>query len=64
MLGTNKQHKIIEIARMFKTKVKLIPSRPGERFRSTKKNNFAYLHLRYRAQKNITEYIKSITKQN
>ncbi len=60
MLGTNKQHKIIEIAKMFKTKVKFIPSRPGERFKSTKKNNFAYSHLGYKARKNIADYIKLI----
>ena len=32
MVGTKKTYSILEIAKMFKSKTKYLPSRPGERF--------------------------------
>ena len=64
MLGTQKTHSIIEIAKMFKTKIKYLPVRPGERFGSTIPNNNAKNILGYRAKKDIKNYIKDFIKNN
>ena len=63
MLGTKKQYSIIEIAKMFNTKIKYLPSRPGERFGSTTPNDNAKKILGYIAKKDIRDYIKSIVNQ-
>ncbi len=58
MLGTNKQYSIIQIAKMFKTKIRFIPYRKGERFTSFIPNNNASKILKYKATINISDYIK------
>ena len=64
MLGTKKNHSILEIARMFKSKIKYIPSRPGERFGSTIPNNNAKKILGYTANIQIKKYIQNFIKKN
>ena len=64
MLGTKKNHSIIEIAKMFKSKIKYIPSRPGERFGSTIPNNNAVNILGYSAKVKIKDYIQNFIKNN
>ena len=63
MLGTKKTYSILEIAKMFNSKIKYLPSRPGERFGSTITNNNAKKILGYSAKKDIKDYIKSIVKK-
>ena len=58
MLGTKKQYSIIEIAKMFKSKIKFIPKRKGERFKSSITNNNAQNLLGYKSTIDISEYIK------
>ena len=58
MLGTKKQYKIYDIAKMFRTKIKFIPYRKGERFRSSITNDNAKNHLNYKAKIDIKDYIK------
>ena len=58
MLGTKKQYSIVQIAKMFKTKIKYLPSRRGERFKSSVTNNNAFNHLGYKSTIDIPEYIK------
>ena len=58
MLGTKKTYSIIEIAKMFNSKIKYLPRRPGERFGSTITNNNAKKILGYTAKKDIKNYIK------
>ncbi len=58
MLGTKKTYSILEIAKMFNTKIKFLPPRPGDRFGSTFKNNNAEKILGYKPQKKIQNYIK------
>ncbi|OUT43380.1 MAG: ADP-L-glycero-D-manno-heptose-6-epimerase [Pelagibacteraceae bacterium TMED13] len=58
MLGTKKTYTIIQIAKMFGTKIKYIPTRAGERFGSTITNNNAKKILGYSAKKDIRNYIK------
>ena len=63
MLGTKKTYSIIEIAKMFNTKIKFLKARPGERFGSTIPNNNAKKILGYVAKKDIRNYIKNIVKK-
>ena len=64
MLGTKKTYSINEIAKMFNSKIKYIPSRPGERFGSTIPNNNAKKILGYSAEQDIKDYIKDLVKNN
>ena len=64
MLGTKKTYSIIEIAKMFSSKIKYIPSRPGERFGATIPNNNAKKILGYSAKQDIKDYIKNLVKNN
>ncbi len=59
LLGTKKQYSIIEIAKMFKTKIRYIPSRKGERFKSTIVNKNTEKHLGYKSTIDISNYIKN-----
>ena len=45
---------------MFKSKIKFIPMRKGERFKSSITNNNAHKLLKYKATVDISEYIKKI----
>ena len=58
MLGTKKNYSILDIAKMFNTKIKYLPSRPGDRYGSTFKNNNAQKILSYKPKKKIEDYIK------
>ena len=64
MLGTKKTYSIIEIAKMFKTKIKFLPSRPGERLGSTILNNNALRDLGYKSKIDIKDYINNFIKEN
>ena len=64
MLGTKKNYSIIEIAKMFKSKIKYISSRPGERFGSTIPNNNAKNILGYKPTLDIKDYIRDFLSRN
>lgn len=64
LLGTGKLYSIIEIAKLFNHKIKMIPFREGERFSSNKINNDAYRILKYKPTINIKDYIKDFVKNN
>ncbi len=49
---------------MFKTKIKYLPSRPGERFGSTVPNNNAKKILNYSASIDIKDYIEEFIQKN
>ena len=63
MLGTKKQYTVLQIAKMFNTKIKFLPPRDGERFGSSMPNNNALIYLGYKAKINIKDYIKNIIKK-
>ena len=63
MLGTKKTYSVIQIAKMFKRKIKFIPSRPGERLGSVNKSNKAFSHLGYKANIDIKDYIEKFIKK-
>ena len=64
MLGTKKNYTIYQIAKMFKTKVKFLPKRPGDRKISLVINNNAEKVLGYKPEKNIKDYINKFIKNN
>ena len=63
MLGTKKQYTILQIAKMFKTKIKFVPSRHGERFGSSITNNNAFNYLGFKAKIDIKDYINNYIKK-
>ena len=64
MLCTNKSYSIIQIAKMFNTKIRFIKARPGDRFGSTTINNNAKKILGFNAKKDIKTYIKDFISLN
>jgi len=58
-LGSGKNYSIIEVAKMFKSKYKLVSERPGERFYSLSKSNKAKKHLNYRIKNDLKSYISN-----
>ena len=64
MLGTKKTYSIKEIAKFFNSKIKYLPSRKGERFGSSLKNNNALNILGYKSTIDIKDYIKKFINQN
>ena len=63
MLATNHQYSILDIAKMFKTKIRFIKPRRGERFKSAKSNTNAKNLLGFRSTIKITDYIKNYIKK-
>ena len=63
MLGTDKQYSILQIAKMFKRKIKFLPPRKGDRSCSNIPNNNALTYLGYKAKVNIKDYINNIIQQ-
>jgi UDP-glucose 4-epimerase len=63
-LGTGNTFSIIYIAKLFKHKIKFIPSRAGERFSSNKINNDTYKILGFKPKIKIKKYIEDFVKKN
>ena len=63
MLGTDKQYSILQIAKMFKRKIKFLLPRKGDRSGSNIPNNNALTYLGYKAKVNIKDYINNIIQQ-
>ena len=62
MLSSGKKFSILQIAKMFNTKYKYIPSRPGDRKDSIVKNNKEKIILGLKAKISISNYIKNFIK--
>jgi len=60
MLCSKRQYSILQIAKMFKTKIKYLPPRDGERFGASIPNNNALNHLGYKPKIEIKDYIKNL----
>jgi len=62
---SKRTHSIIEIAKMFKTKIKYLPARKGERFISALTNrNLSQKIIRLKTKINLKDYIKKILIKN
>jgi len=64
MLGTKKNYSINQVAKMFKTNIKYLPVRPGERLKSTIKNNKSQKLLGYHAKIDLRDFIKDFIAKN
>ena len=64
MLCSKKQYTILQIAKMFKTKIKFLPKRKGDRSSSSVLNNNSLNHLRYIPKIHIKDYINSMLKKS
>jgi UDP-glucose 4-epimerase len=64
MLGTKKNYTLIEIAKLFKHKIKYIPKRIGERFKSVIKDNKAQKLLNYYPKIKLKDYIREFVRKN
>ena len=63
MLCSKSQYTILQIAKMFKTRIKFLPPRAGERFGASILNNNALNHLGYKPEINIKDYISNYIKK-
>ena len=60
-IASKKTYSIYEVAKLFKTKVKLLPKRLGERYNSSLVNkNLSNKIFKYYGKKNLKEYIEKI----
>jgi len=64
MLCSKKQYTILQIAKMFKTKIKFLPKRKGDRSSSSVPNNNSLNNLRYIPKIHIKDYINSMLKKS
>ena len=63
MLCSKRQYTILQIAKMFKTKIKYVPQRDGERSVVSIPNNNALNHLGYKPKIIIKDYINNYIKK-
>ena len=63
-IGSGKNYSILDVAKMFKTKIKLVDERPGERFTSLSNSSKANKYLGYKPKNDLKKYIKEFIKKN
>ena len=63
MLCSTEQYTILQIAKMFKTKIRFLPQREGERSSASVPNNNSLNHLGYMPKIHIKDYINSYIKE-
>lgn len=63
MLCSKKQYTVLQIAKMFKTKIRFLPQREGERSSASVPNNNSLNHLGYMPKIHIKDYINSYIKE-
>jgi UDP-glucose 4-epimerase len=64
-VASNKSYSIIQLARLFKTKIKYLPSRPGERFSSAlAKNSLNNRIVKLTAKVKLKDYIRDFLIKN
>ncbi len=60
-IASHKSYSILEVAKMFKTKIRFLPKRPGERYTSAITNmNLSNKVYKYFGKINLNEYINSL----
>ncbi len=64
-ISSKNSHSLIEVAKMFNSKVKFLPKRPGERYASALINkNLSNKMYKYFGKINLKDYIKKFIKNN
>ena len=61
-IGSGKNYSILQVAKMFKHKIKIVASRPGERFYSLSNSTKAKKVLNHTPKHNLSEYVKQFIK--
>ena len=63
-IASGKLYSVLQIAKMYKTKIKMIPERPGERFTSKRDNlDKTFRELKFKPKYDIKNYIKDFIKK-
>ena len=64
-LASGKLYTVLQVAKMFKSKIKMIPVRPGERF-SSKRDSLkkSKRELNFKSKYNLKDYIENFINQN
>ncbi len=62
-LGSGKNYSILQVAKMFKSKYKLVAERPGERFYSLSSTNEAKKYLKYSIKYDLKKYINEFIRK-
>ena len=64
-IASRKTHSIIDVAKMFDTKIKFLPKRAGERYASAIINkNLSNKMYKHFGKINLTDYIKEFIRKN
>ena len=64
-IANSKSYSILDVARMFKTKIRYLPKRPGERYASALTNmNLSNKVFKYFGKTDLKKYIKNIVLNN
>jgi len=64
-IASGKLYTVLQIAKMFNTRIKMIPERPGERFTSKRDNlKKTFKELKFKPAHNIREYVKNFKNNN
>ena len=63
-LGSGKEYSILQVAKMFKTKIKTIKEKPGERYGGLCDYSKAKKLLGYSPKNNLKDYIKNFINNN
>ncbi len=64
-IANKKTFSILEVAKMFKSRIKLLPKRPGERYASTLINkNLSNKMYKYYGKVNLKSYIENFIREN
>jgi len=64
-IANEKSYSLIDVAKMFKSKIKFLPKRPGERYASALINkNLSNKMYKHFGKINLKDYIKNFIKNN
>ena len=64
-ISNRKSYSLLDVAKMFKSKIKYLPKRPGERYASALINkNLSNKMYKYFGKINLKEYIKEFIQRN
>ena len=65
MYGNKKSYSVLQVARLFSNKIKLLPNRPGERYASALTNmNLSNKVYKYFGKIELKNYIKNFKAKN
>lgn len=63
-IGSGKNYTLLQVAKFFKSKIKMIDERPGERFYSLSDSKLAFKKLGYSPKNDLKQYIQEFINKN